>query len=103
MLIAINLKQSQVYALDLRGTGLGVAHDTSSYYYEHLCNVISKSIDEWPRNGLDTKCDRRMEGAHVYIPPFLGKGRGQKAEFLRMQIYRLADSLNIQNLVAEFF
>lgn len=36
-------------------------------------------------------------------PPFLGKGRGQKAEFLRMQIYRLADSLNIQNLVAEFF
>jgi hypothetical protein len=48
--------------LDLGGRGLVVAHDTSSYYNKHLCQVISDSFDKWQSYGPDTKVwrtDRR--------------------------------------------
>ena len=41
--------------LDLEARGLGFSHDTSSDNGEHLCQVISKSIDGWQSYGPDTK------------------------------------------------
>jgi hypothetical protein len=37
------------------GRGLVVAHDTSSYYNKHLCQIISNSFDKWQSYGPDKK------------------------------------------------
>jgi hypothetical protein len=66
--------------LDLWVRGLLVAHDTSSYYNKHLCQVISYSFDKLQSYGPETKVwrtDRRTEPITI-SPFFLRKGRGQK-------------------------
>jgi hypothetical protein len=73
--------------LDPGGKGLVVAHDTLSYYYKHLCQVISNSFYKWQSYGPDTEVERkdertdgRSDGAFFYFPHFfLRKGGGQKA------------------------
>jgi hypothetical protein len=69
--------------LDLGGKGLVVAHDTSSYYNKHLCQVISDSFDKWQSYGLDTKVWRTDGQTDIWTEPitispfFLRKGGGQ--------------------------
>jgi hypothetical protein len=56
------------FDLDLGEKSLGVGHDTSTYYGEHLRQVISKSLEKY---GPDLKCDIQTNRAHFYIPLFL--------------------------------
>jgi hypothetical protein len=67
------------FNLDPGGRGLVFAHDTSSYYNKHLCQVISDSFNKWQSYGPDTKVwrtDGQTDGAYYYIPLFSSKRRG---------------------------
>jgi hypothetical protein len=57
--------------LVLGGRGLVVAHDTSSYYNKHLCQVISDSFDKWQSYGPDTKVWRTDMPLKLTKGPFL--------------------------------
>jgi hypothetical protein len=62
--------------LDPGGRGLVVAHDTSSYYNKHLCQVISDSFNKWQSYGPDTKV-WQTDGRSLFLYPlFSSKRRG---------------------------
>ena len=75
------------YDLDLGGRDLSLAHDTSSHYGEHFCQVILKSHDRLQRYVPDTKCDGRTDrrtdgqtdGRSVFLcPPIFFEKAGDK-------------------------
>jgi hypothetical protein len=97
--------------LDLGGRGLVVAHDTSSYYNKHLCQVISDSFNDKVMDRT-RKCDRRTDGqtvgAYYYIPLFSSKRRGgHKKQIVRVikldtQTKMYCNFNNFHILIAKF-
>jgi hypothetical protein len=66
------------YDLDPGSRGPVVAHDTSTYYKKHLCQVISDSFNKWQGYGPDNKSvtDGQIDGAYFYIPFFFFEKAG---------------------------
>jgi hypothetical protein len=67
--------------LDPWGRGLVDAHDTSSYYNKHLCQVISNSFNKWQSYGPDGQMDGRTDGqmderSLFLYPPFFFEKAG---------------------------
>jgi hypothetical protein len=80
--------------LDPGGKSLVVAHDTSSYYNKHLCQVISDSFDKWQSYGPDTKVwrtDGRTDGHTKF---------SQDSNYVAALLFSLLFFLAIQKKIA---
>jgi hypothetical protein len=72
--------------LDPGGRGLVVAHDTSSNYNKHLCQVNLFQIPLINEKVIDTKVwrtDGQTDLAYFYIPLFSSKRRGTIIKLVR--------------------